>query len=337
MKNKLLLTTALAGVVAFSGVASAELKVGVSHEATFASSSMNGTGINSNRVIGSETNLLLRGKKDLTNGFNVGLNFNYEMDNGDTREFQLIVGNSTADVIVGNDLTQGINITAVPRVGEHIGSVAGRGAAIIYQDAINPDENNQNDHVGLQFKNVAGGNLVALYSPSNGSQQDDGTRASLAAGGSGTTISYLGKPIEGLTIGLAHATKQEDQKAIAATGGKDTEKAYSIAYSTGKFSAGIEKRTFDDGSTANIDYDGMHYGITASISDNLSVGLNYTVLDRDGAANNLPDEKVKLISLGYNFGGLGLELSYADIENASNSNDPNNDGNVIQLRTVASF
>ena len=53
-------------------------------------------------------------------------------------------------------------------------------------------------------------------------------------------------------------------------------------------------------------------------SDNLSVGINYAVSE-DDTDTTLPDEKTKMISLGYNLGGLGLELSYAEVEDAANA------------------
>ena len=329
MKNKLLLTSALAGVVAFSGVASAELKLGISHEATIAGSSVDG-GVASGNGIGSETNLKATGKTALTNGLNVGFNFNYEMDGSDSREFQLIVGNSFADVIVGNDLTQGINSSAVPKVGEHIGTIAARGIATAYQDSYNGGENNQDDHIALAIKNVAGGNIVAIYAPGTGSQQDDAFNVGAAATGSGTTISYVGKPLPGVTVGLARATKTAAENTAADT--DYTEKAYSIAYTAGKFSVGVEKRDAED--TDSSEVSGMYYGATFMASDNLSVGINYAVSE-DDTDTTLPDEKTKMISLGYNLGGLGLELSYAEVEDAANAEG--DDADVIQLRTVVSF
>lgn len=336
MKNKLLLTSALAGVVAFSGAASAELKLSVNHETTIAASSVDGGGANSANAIGTETNLKATGTTALTNGLNVGFNLNYEMDGSDAREFQLIVGNDLVDFIVGNDLTQGINSSAVPKIGEHIGTIAARGIATVYQDSFYAaNENNQDDHVAIQIKNVAGGNIVALYAPGSQLQGDDASTMTDIATGSGTTISYLGKPMPGLTVGLSRATKQGANSSTVATNKEDTQKAYSIAYTMGKFSAGVEKRTFDDGAGVK-DLNGMYYGVTAVISDNLSVGLNYAVAEND-TTTSAPDEKTKMISLGYNLGGLGLELSYAEIENADNSTATTADGEVIQLRTVVSF
>jgi len=42
-----------------------------------------------------------------------------------------------------------------------------------------------------------------------------------------------------------------------------------------------------------------------------------------------------LLTLGYNLGGLGVELSYADIENAANASGE--DAQVIQVRSVIAF
>ena len=153
--------------------------------------------------------------------------------------------------------------------------------------------------------------------------------------GAGTTISYVGKPVENLTVVLAQAEKRGANASSVATNKEDKEKVYGIGYNFGQFAVGVEKRDLDDGAGAK-DIKGMYYGATANLSDQLSVGIGYTVAEDDTTTSN-PDEKQTVLTIGYNFGGLGIELSYADVENAANSTANSADGEVMQLRTKASF
>jgi hypothetical protein len=334
MKNKLLLTSALVGSLAITGIATAEVKIGVNHEQTFAASSVDDNQ-GSGSALGSETNFSASGKNELDNGFAVGFNFNWEMDGSASREYQLSIGNDTAALVFGNDLTQGINSTAVPKVGEHPGTISGRGIATQYQDSYNAAENNQDEHIAIELKGIAGGKIVAIYAPDAGSDQDDADIASGRTTGAGETFTYVGKPVENLTVVLGQAKKRGANASSVDTNKEDKEKVYGIGYNFGQFAVGIEKRDLDDGAGAK-DIKGMYYGATANLSDQFSIGIGYTVSEDDTTTSN-PDEKQTVVTAGYNFGGLGIELSYADVENAKNSTANTADGEVMQLRTKVSF
>ena len=42
-----------------------------------------------------------------------------------------------------------------------------------------------------------------------------------------------------------------------------------------------------------------------------------------------------MVSVGYNFGGLGLEMTYAEVENVGNA--ANTDAETFQIRTIQKF
>jgi len=42
-----------------------------------------------------------------------------------------------------------------------------------------------------------------------------------------------------------------------------------------------------------------------------------------------------MVSVGYNMGGLGLEISYAEIDNVAGTSG--SDGDAFQIRTVGKF
>jgi hypothetical protein len=333
MKNKLLLTTALIGSVALAGAAQSEIKIGGSQEITFGASSVDSStaannGKASARGLGNETNLNISGSKDLDNGMSIVTKYNLEFDTAAKKEVSMQINMGDAFFVIANDMTQGLNSISAPRVGDHPSTIAGRGAATAYTDG--QLENNFDDHVALGFK-VAGGNVVALYAPNaqlNGN--DDGPVSGLETG-SGFTISYVGSPVEGLKVGLAHGEKQSANTNVT----KDIESdKIMVAYTSGALTAGVEYSDKDTNTTSG-NLKSMSYGITYNASDNLSVGLGYVVTEDDDTGNTNPDEKISLITLGYNLGGLGLELSYADTSDSNNSSG--NDTQVFQARTVVAF
>jgi len=333
MKNKLLLTTALIGSVALAGAAQSEIKIGGSQEITFGASSVktssaSTTGNKSGRGLGNETNLNISGSTDLDNGMSIVTKYNLEFDTAAKKEVSMQINSGDAFFVIANDMTQGLNSISAPRVGDHPNTVAARATATAYVDG--HIENNFDDHVAVGLK-VAGGNLVALYAQTarlNGN--DDGGTDALQTG-SGYTISYVGSPVENLKIGIAHGEKQDSD----ANRVKDIESdKLMVAYTMGAVTAGVEYSDKDTNTTSG-NLKTMSYGVTFNAADNLSIGLGYAVTEDDDAGNTNPDEKITLITLGYNLGGLGLELSYADVSDANNAAGADNQ--VFQARTVVAF
>ena len=338
MKNKLLLTTALISTLSLVGGAQSEITIGGSIEQTFASTSTktasDGTeGLNSQRALGNETNLNITGGQKLSNGMSVDLKANFEFDAAIGKEVSMQITGGDAFFVIANDFTQGLNSIQTPKVGEHPSTIAGRSGLTAYTDGY--IEQNDKQHVALGFK-VAGGNIVAIYSPNNRTDQADAGSVSAVSTGSGYELTYLGSPVANLTIGLGMAEKQG---ANATT--KDSEaKKFMASYKAGKANIGVEYSDRDNNTTSNqVGADGsvesMAYGVTYNVSDTLSVGLAFVNTKDEDRGNTNPDEEIKLITLGYNWNGLGLELSYADTEDQNNVQGADNE--VFQARTVVKF
>lgn len=334
MKNKLLMTTALIGTVALVGAAQSEVKIGGTQEVTYNASSTESNTANldggkSGRGIGTETNLTFAGSKDLSNGMKLGSKFNIEIDATFVREYQVTLGQGNAYLAIGNDITQGLNSISAPRVGDHPGTIASGGLTTNFQDGY--VENNLDGHLAIGFNNVAGGSLVAIYAPNSSNDNGDSTPGSAQTTGSGYEVTYNGSPVKGVKIGLGMAEKQAADTSLT----KDIEaKKVMASYSTGAITAGVEYSDKDTNTTAG-NLKSMFYGLTYNAADNLSVGLAYVVTEDDDSGATEPDEKIKLLTVGYNLGGLGLELSYADTANAANARGE--DAKVFQARTVIAF
>ena len=337
MKNKLLMTTALIGSVALAGAAHAESKISGSQEITYnASSVKNSTaaldGLASGRGLGAETNISYTGTKDLDNGMKVTSKFNFEMDQTLAREYNVAFAQGDVFFAVGSDLSQGLSSISAPRVGDHPSTVASGGVSTSYTDGY--IENNQDDHLALGINNVAGGSLVAIYAPNSSRDSGDSVAGSGHTTGSGWTVTYIGSPVENVKIGLGIAEKQ----AANTTTTKDAESTkVMVAYTMGAVTAGVEYADVEDPSAqyTRADVESMSYGLTFNAADNLSIGLGYVKTKDETTGGTAPDEKIKLLTLGYNLGGLGVELSYADTDSAANTSGV--DTQVFQARTVLAF
>ena len=338
MKNKLLMTTALIGSVALAGAAHADSKISGSTEVTFNASSVKSStaaldGQASGRGTGAETNISYSGSKELDNGMKVTSKFNFEMDQSLAREYQVTFGKGDVYFAIGSDMTQGLNSMSAPRVGDHPSTVASGGVATSYTDGY--IENNNDDHLAIGINNVVGGSLVAIYAPNATRDSGDSAAGSSHTTGSGWEVTYIGSPVENLKIGLGYAEKQ----SAVTTTTKDMEATkVMVAYTMGAITAGVEYAEVEDPSlqvSTRGDLETMSYGVTFNAADNLSIGLGYAKTKDETTAGTDPDEKIKLLTLGYNLGGLGVELSYADTDSAANTAGV--DTQVFQARTVLAF
>jgi hypothetical protein len=88
-----------------------------------------------------------------------------------------------------------------------------------------------------------------------------------------------------------------------------------LSYTYNNITFGVEERDTDTGSTAaGSEFDARQYGIAAAINDNTSIGVYMLKNEKDATST---EEEAKMIQLGYNLGGLGVQLSYMQIEDAN--------------------
>ena len=328
MKNKLLLTSALVGSVAFAGATFAETKVGGNIETTYNATSEDGQ--DSARGLGSETNISLSTSQDLDNGLTATAGFTLENGNSDTE--YLVVGNDTFNFAVASDYGNNLSQTALPHVSDQAGTIVQRDATATYDNI--PVANAHNAHHVALNVNGAGGTFTARYTPSLGDTRN-GASTVTADGNSATEIMYKGSlGVDGLSIIVG----QGEEKAATDSGTNDGKhKKYGISYNFGQFAAGIERQDSEDAAAAGsqIELESDKASLTFAASDNLSLGLVYVETEKtDGGAKAANDEEIVMAQVGYNFGGLGIELSYADIDNVGNATG---DSEAFQIRTITKF
>jgi hypothetical protein len=331
MKNKLLITTAIASTFAFAGASFAETKVVGNLETTFNAASSD-TAINSGRSIDAETNIGLEGSKSLGNGLTAKYGFMLENGNSDT-EF-LTVGTDTVNFAIGTDFGNNLSMTAVPHVGDQAGTVAGVLTALSGTNI--PVANVHNaSHVALNI-NGMGGTITARYAPDLSNTRGGASTILGDIGESGTEFMYSGNlGVDGLRLIIGRG---EVDAAIATGTDSGKHDKISAAYNFGKVSIGAEKQKSETAATAatQIDRDTDKVGISFAASDAISIGLNYQETEaKEGGVDSGVDEKVTMLSIGYNLGGLGIQFQYADISDLGNERGV--DAETFQIRTIQSF
>jgi outer membrane protein OmpU len=344
MKNKLLLTTALVGTVALSGAAIAETKITGNVETTYRGDSYDkaASGKSSGNGFGMETNIGVVTTKDLDNGMSLKAGMNLETGNTATTTTDkeqvtsdvgyVEVSSGNFSVHVGQDYGNNLNTIGIPTVGDNYIDASAASLASTNKDL--SEEAHDALHIGLAGK-FEGGVAFLNYAPSNSTKN-----ATLGAGDSGVAddggsaleIGVIFSPMDGLNLQLG---QQEDKQDVdGGTTSEAKQQFMAVQYSMGQFAVGASQRTYDAGGTATStnDYENTSYGVTYAANDNLSIGLQY---GEASEGNDTVDEETTMLSVGYNMGGMGIELSYAQVENKGA--ESGEDVDSIQIRTITKF
>jgi len=326
MKNKLLMSTALIGSVAFAGASFAETKIIGDVEATYKSVSRDlaAEEINGSGALGTEENIGVVTTKELDNGMTMKAGMKLEDGVSDQQYIELSSGNFSAHV--GADYGNNGNGILIPTVGDHYVD-AGAGS-LASTNKMSSEEAHDALHVGLAA-GFDGGVAYINYAPST--NKSNGDSATTDDGGSITEFGVKAN-IEGISI---HLNQQDGSQADeSGTTGDEEERSYAIGYKFGQFAIGAHKRTYDDGGTdtATNDFENTSYGVTYAVNDSLSVGLQ---MGEASEGNDTVDEESTAFSVGYSLGGMGVELTYVQTDNiGAVSGD---DGEALQIRTKAKF
>ena len=343
-KNKLLLTTALAGsLMAVS--ANAEINGNIETVFAFGSDERAGSDKNgSDFRIGSEMNMTYGKKHDLDNGAYFSVKGKLEVDDAQAsnadHEYEIQYGFDNFYIGAGSDAgSANVAATALPLVGgEYPGTaVAQVGPSAsdfvdLMTDTPASGGKEANDKAHISF-NVKVGNGVAgiTYAPSTGEQDDDTDNVDDATGGSRTAFAYVGSPVEGLKVVLGQSTDNGDTNSTA--GNEYENRKIGVAYTLGQFTGAVERQTYEN-DTSSVESKGMAYEIAYQAADNLTVGIGYAESE-DEVTANAPKEKIKSLSVGYSLGAMGVTASYVDGTDIGFSNGIDQKG--VYIRTTTKF
>lgn len=331
MNKKLLSTTALVSAALISSAAVAEFKIGADMSATITmGSDKNTNGHNSGSAVGNETNLLLSGSSDLSNGWKASYGGKVEFDGSASanpdHEYELKIGTGDMYLAFANDGGQSNRTSMSPFVSYPIGSTAN--AVTPTKPAFAGDSYisgvHQANNIAIGGK-VGDGNLVLRYAPSaNSTEGDDVATGDNINGarngtkGSGFLVAYNGK-VAGLGINASHTVEQASDTSVANVGDAK-ESRVGLVYSFGAVKIGADHITYDSGAAADAgDKKTYIVGAAFAVAENTTVGAYVQSTSDESAAGGKQDEDMKMISIGYNLGGGSLALSVVDVEGLGNA------------------
>ena len=334
MKKTLLISSALASGIIYSGSALAQTTVSGSLDLHYKALSMDGTGNGSLRGIGRESQLNVQSKGKLNNGMDYAAGFSLEFDGGApataagtnsnvaTTEKETVSNeNVYIDIIMGSTtLTMGIdhiqNSTnhSAPFVRNVLDDVAAGPAAMSATDQIGA-KTKEAMAIGI-VQNIPGTgiNLSALYAPQGGSIGGSDQNAGTGQRNSSYEIGFVGTDPFGVKGAKIHAFKNKEK--ASETGMADVEgTTYGVGYNFGQFALGVDvHKTNRSTTTGTVDADMKNtmFSATFAATKDITLGAVYNKNDITGTTN---DEKIKAVQVGYNLGAVVITAEYADIEN----------------------
>ena len=340
MKNKLLLSTALVGSLVASSISFAETKISGNLEQTYSAVSYDlaDDKIQGGNALGAEVNIGLSSKKALSNGLNAAYGFTLEDGAPDT--FYLRVGSEAIGLTIANDYGTNSSQTTIPFVSDTFetvmrDTVAGSLNRISYTN--HGSNAHDKNHVAIGGKGN-GTEYLVRYAPNNSNRNSDSDMCGSSScvgdiGGSATEIVVRGSfGVPGLGVMLARETAENDHGTAGARTAEEKKfTKYGLSYNFGVATVGVTQHKLEDG-TAGQEDKATQYGISGKLAKDLSAGIYYLTNDRNTGSQ---DEKIKMAQIGYNFGGIGIELSYGQAENAGFTAGV--DYEVMQIRTIQTF
>jgi hypothetical protein len=365
MKNKLLLTSALAGSLMFSGISLAQTTISGNLDISFKGVSSDGTipttGSRLNDTyIGKESQINIANKGKLSNGLDYAAGFSLEYDGNDGTDaansaqgfsnthnenvyIDFISGNTT--FTVGVDHIQNSDRTLGVLIGEDAEDFAdginGTNAGISIS-AVGSDPASTYG-AGIMQKTPIG-TLSAFYTPKSGGRNQDVTSndgiafipTNDSAGSIGGTqsayeLGFVGDlGVKGLSTHLFYNKRE----ALTTAADQDV-KGMNIgaSYNVGQFTGGVNRKKVDT-ATIGIENKQMEYSVAYAATKELSVALNYSKAEQDG---KVTDEKVKSIAVGYNMGPVVLVGQYGKVDGKEGLVATSAEGDVLYLQLSTKF
>jgi len=343
MKKKLLITSALAGVM-ISGSAFAETKITGSLEYSYSmnseSTASTGTGaLGSNDGFGSETQINIANSGDLNvGGLKYAAGFSIESDTTPDafENFYIDISNASGTTLsMGADHFQPLDGTVTPRVSIAADSLDPEGGALIsYQDQAGLDlVESQGIGISQKLGNVGTvGYWHARRSASAGSSTAN-DNYDTSANNSGYEINFKGNlGVDGLTVLLG---KSDSKKLNSATVSDTEGRSLGASYNFGKFAVGYTE--IKNEASTGIEINSDEFGVTFAVNDNLSIGVMYMETETVSAAGvtDPDEEEIYMIQAGYNMGGVAVAISYADVQDALHA--AGNDHELASIRLLTKF
>jgi hypothetical protein len=359
MKNKLLISSALASGIMFSGAALAQTTVSGNLDLHYKAISFDGTGTASRNGIGRESQLNIQNKGKLTNGWDYAAGFSLEFDgtaagtavgtnanvatcekdsvSNENVYIDLIIGSTT--LTTGIDHVQNSTFHATPFVQNVLDHVAAGPAGMSATDQIGAKTKESMYYGIVQAIPGTGINLSAIIAPqggyNGGSDQTSGTVA--ATRNSSYEIGFIGNDsfgVKGLTLS-AFKNVEKASNSVILTNVEGT--SYGAAYNFGQFAVGFDihktNRSSTD-ATVETNMKNTMIGVTYAATKELTIGLVQSNNKIDAVVEK---EKIKSLQLGYNLGPVVIAADYSVFDGIGGSNAATAEGKQLGVRLSTKF
>jgi hypothetical protein len=374
MKNKLLLSSALVGSLAITGVASAQTTITGSLDLSYKTISNKGSITKQTDAgFGRESQINLANKGKLSNGMDYAAGFSLEFDGksgGNTaandastqaniqrisREnifIDVISGKTTLSV--GMDHLNNMSFSSAPRVAQNAATTAasaqlnpadtdvsasatsGGTAYQFYPGAASLGSSN---YMGLGIQQVTPfGTITGQYFPKASSQQAGNDGIARTAVKDAYELHYRGDlGVKGLT---ANAGYNVINHATASSTQSEKQKgvAYGLGYNFGQFAVGAQRNKTDNGNATTatkVDTKSTELGVTFAATKDISLGITHVKTNGNFYHAMPSDEKIVSGTIGYNLGAVTLSATYAEIQDARGV--ANNDSDIVLVRAGTRF
>jgi hypothetical protein len=344
MKNKMLRTTALVGSLFVLGtsVSNAQTTITGQLDLSYRAVSNDAAGkkIDNFRGFGKESQINIANKGKLTNGMDYAAGFSLEFDGNDTAKsdgtnkgdlsgavsgenvyIDLISGNTTftfgADHIQNPDSHAHINPAGVGYITGYTAGVGG-----LYPTGANSPYNAYGAGIVQTIPGFGKASVNYVPNPTYGTSNIAGT-VGPEIGNAGTVSHYDGVSESAYELGFTGdlgvkglsvmAFRMQETALQNASGVTSKTKGHRIgaSYNFGQVTVGLDKA--ETTSTSGVEVDGKAASITFAATKDFSIGATYG--KAESSAANTVDEKIKLISLGYNLGPVAVNATIRDVEN----------------------
>lgn len=354
MKNKLLTTTAIAGLLITSS-AFAQTTVTGNLDLSYKGATTDNAKGSSFRGFGKETQINISNKGKLNNGMDYVAGFSIEHDGQESGSalatsgtamfnenvyIDFISGGTTmtigADHIQNPDF-EATSITGLADLDEVISGINVATPAFI----TNAGSPYTAFGLGLT-QNVGVGNISVYYAPSSAAIAGDsaGGHAATSAGyvdGANSTYEVGfrgGLGVTGLDVGVFYNSSDTNDKGTSSPSADNYK--LSAKYARGAVTVGASFASQDsNGSNPQTSKETRAIAIGYALSPNASVSIGHAKTDDSTVVKNQNDEKITAIQFGYSLGPVGLGLSVGKVDNIGNT--ANADGKAAMFQASTKF
>jgi len=376
MKNKLLLSSALVGSLAITGVASAQTTISGSLDVSYKTISNAGSITKQTDAgFGRESQINIANKGKLSNGMDYAAGFSLEFDgksggaiastNANTQagiqrisreNIYIDVISGTTTLSVGMDHLNNMSFSSAPRVAQNASTTAASAQLVTGADTIDVAASATSGGVAYQFypgatslgaSNYMGigiqqvtpfGTITGQYFPKATAQQAGNDGVARASALDAYELHYRGDlGVKGLNVNAGYNVVN-NATAVTPQGEKQKGIAYGVGYNFGQFAVGAQRnKTDNNNSTAATKVDTKSTELGATFAATKDISLGVTHVKTSGNFYQAMTSDEKIVSGTIGYNLGAVALSATYAEIQDARGQSGNDSDIVLIRAGTRF